>query len=68
MTSKLPASAKTPVAGKATPAPAKPSNKMPVAAKSQAKPVAKPAPKVAKAKVKDPKAVITPYGTAAHAK
>lgn len=58
---KIPTSAKASVAGKATPAPAKPSNKLPAAAKSQATPVAKPAPKVAKATTPT-KATLTPYG------
>jgi hypothetical protein len=53
--------ASAPVAGKATPAPAKPSNKAPAVIKAQAKPMAKPAPAKPAVKVKDAKAV-TPYG------
>ena len=48
-------------AGKATPAPAKPSNKAPAVIKAQAKPMAKPAPAKKAAKVADAKGV-SPYG------
>lgn len=52
---------KASVAGKTVAAPAKPSNKAPAVIKAQAKPMAKPAPKKAKASAPDSKEV-SPYG------